>query len=204
MIRKYYFILVVFIVLISVIFALYVMFTISNTKQQYILEVKEYLDKKYSLEMNIKGKVSLGDMKSVQAYPVEIPEIVFFVQKTNEIRDTFLRECLKTEASDILIGAFSEYDAEIYVSELMYVNPTPDGKNASFFYLDNLYYELGRIPVWKDINEYQKIKLAEVNISTEIDEDNLLGIIQKVQNSGCHIESLQITDIAGKIYEYSI
>ena len=201
---KKYSLFIIFILSLILYLVIDIRFNIYNIKRQYITEVNDYLEKKYSCKMSIKNEVIVGDEKSVQAYPVENPEIVFFVRKGNMISDTFLSECLRNEVYNILKTAFSYCHAEIYVSELKWCNPTPDGKNETFLYLDSLYYESGRIPTWKDVNNYQKIECAKVILSVKIEEDNIIyETVQKVQNSGCHIERLQITDSIGKVYEYS-
>ena len=169
-----------------------------------MLEVEEYLEKKYSETMIVTNEVVIGDEKSVQAYPIKNPELVFFVRKGDIMMDTYLYATLRHEAELLLKDAFLQYEAEIYVSELKWVNPTMDGQFETFRYLDELYKSLGKIPSWKDVNEYQKIEDAKVNIKSNIsDESHISECIEDIKKTGCHIENLQIIDKSKKIYKYT-
>lgn len=182
----------------------YIQFNIFKIKQQYVLEATEYLKKKYSEKMVVTENVVIGDEKTVQAYPIETPELVFFVRKGDAIMDTYLYASLRHEAELLLKNAFIQYEPEIYVSELKWCNPTTDGKFETFSYLDGLYETLGRVPLWKDVNEYQKIEYAKVNIKLNIsNESHVSESIEDIKKAGCHIENLQITDNSGRIYKYT-
>lgn len=181
-----------------------IQYNIFKIKQQYIFEATEYLGRKYSETMVVTENVVIGDEKSVQAYPVETPELVFFVRKGDAIMDTYLYAALRYEAELLLKDAFIQYEPEIYVSELKWCNPTPDGKFETFSYLNEVYETLGRIPSWKDVNEYQKIEHAKVNIKFSVlDESYISKSIEDIGKAGCHIENLQIMDQSGRIYKYT-
>ena len=198
------FIILILLVLLVLGVGLYIQSNIFKIKQQYVLEATEYLKKKYSETMVVTENVVIGDEKSVQAYPIETPEIVFFVRKGDAIMDTYLYSSLRYEAELLLKDAFIQYEPEIYVSELKWCNPTADGKFETFSYLDGMYETLGRVPFWKDVNEYQKIEYAKVNIKRNIsDESHISESIEDIKKAGCHIEKLQITDSSGRIYKYT-
>ena len=206
--RKYIILLISLLVLVLIVLLVVwnrnIQCSISSTKQQYRIEATEYLKEKYLETMIVTEEVIISDEKSVKAYPVKFPEIEFYVRKGDGIYDTYLYASLRHEAERILKDAFIGYESEIYVSELKWCNPTPDGKFETFYYLDELYKSLERIPVWKDINEYQKIEIAKVDINDISSESDIFEIIEGVKKMGCNIENLQITDGSGKIYEYSI
>ncbi len=198
------FIILILLVLLALGVGLYIQSNIFKIKQQYVLEATEYLKKKYSETMVVTENVVIGDEKSVQAYPIETPELVFFVRKGDTIMDTYLYAALRYEAELLLKDVFIQYEPEIYVSELKWCNPTTDGKFETFSYLDGLYEDLGRVPFWKDVNEYQKIEYAKVNIKLNIsDESHISESIEDIKKAGCHIENLQITDNSGRIYKYT-
>lgn len=198
------FIIIILLVLLVLGVGLHIQFNILKIKQQYVLEATEYLGKKYSETMVVTENVVIGDEKSVQAFPIETPELVFFVRKGDAIMDTYLYSSLRYETELLLKDAFIQYEPEIYVSELKWCNPTDDGKFETFSYLDGLYETLGRVPSWKDVNEYQKIEYAKVNIKFNItDETYISKSIEDIQKTGCHIEKLQIIDNSGRIYKYS-
>lgn len=182
----------------------YIYYNIQTSKQEFRKEAQLYLEEKYSQNAVVNNNVSISDIKTVEAYFQSQPELCFRVFKEKVFHDTYIEQCLRFEAENILKTAFKEYDCEIYVSGLKWTNPTEDGNNETYYYLDQLYKSLGRIPVWKDINEYQKIKVANVKINQyEIKEEDILEAIEYVKNIGCHIELLEIKDLSETVFQYS-
>lgn len=183
----------------------WIYYNINLNKQSFKEEAENYLEKKYFEKMMVTDNIVIGDEKSVQAYPIETPEIIFFVRKGDVIGDTYLYAALRHQAELILKDAFSQYDSEIFVSELKWCNPTPNRQFETLQYLDELYKKLGHIPLWKDVNEYQKVEYANVDIKTPINNENeIFKVIQNVEETGCHIENLQIKDSTGRIYKYTV
>ena len=171
-------------------------------KQNFQKEAGIYLKNKYSERMVITDDVIIGDERSVRVYWEEKPEIEFFVRKGKSFMDTFLSECLKLECEELLLGVFSEYEPNVYVSDLMWCNPTPNGEFETFSYLDKRYGELGRILSWKDINEYQKIEKAEVLIKSNLTDNEVDKAVNVIKEEGCHIHVLTIKDVMGIEYKY--
>ena len=171
-------------------------------KQNFRKEVEIYLKDKYNEKMVITDDVILSDERSVLVYWEEKPEIKFFVRKGKNFTDSFLSECLKVECEKLLMGAFFEYDPNVYVSDLKWCNPTPDGEFETFSYLNKRYGELGRILSWKDINEYQKIEKAEVLIKSNLTDNEVDKAVNVIKEEGCHIHVLTIKDVMGIEYKY--
>ncbi len=190
-----------------IIFLIFVMINcnINSTKQDFIAEAREYLNRKYFQKMIVADEVIIGDEKSVLAYPESNPELCFFVRKGKALYDTYLSKCLCYEAERALCEAFGDFKAECIVSDLKWCNPTESGEFETFVYLDKLYASLGRVPLWEDINGYQKIEEAEVNIIGKISsEEEVEKAVEYIKSKGCNIETLVIKDSFGYIFQTEV
>lgn len=180
-----------------------------NLKTEYILSAQNYLNEKYGEKMVVYD-ASVSDIAATRAYlknnrDFKFSVIIYKSEGKFDYEDYYIQECLQAEAENIVKKAFSAYNiSSVYVSGLKWCNPTSDGNNETFAYLDDLYYKFGRIPKWSEINEHQMIENTEVNINGTLSESAAQDILKEIEYSGCKIENIRINDNSGSVFCGSI
>lgn len=173
---------------------LFVYFNILWSKYQYKEWAVEYLQNRYSENMNVRDVYVDTDVGySADVSPDDNPDCIFII-KGKKV-DTYLETVLEQEA-------IYEIESKVKGSQCYASMYSIEAVKNPFQELYDLYQQLKAPPKWENVPDWIKLEMFAIEVNYDVSGGNMDNIINVMDNASFKSARLSIRDKDGEQYYY--